>query len=327
MSSPVYGGTVGADFDKTCPSGTYISHIYGTQAGGVVSIAAQCTDGTNLGSSGGSGGEGRGPGDCQGGIDGVNVISSSSTIGRIGQTCNGQPNIPVGTGSIPNPTADTFACPEGQKVKGIRGKAASTVNSIQVFCDSPGWSAPPAATPPTAFVSGSPLSTMAAPTAFVSGSPLSTMAAPTSSMSGSPLSTMAAPTSSMSGSPLSTTTTAPSAILEPDDDMSSSPLSAVQSQYSRSPSSTIGPSAAPTSSGPTTCVADGELHTTPNGLDCCSGEGIDEEGKCKAKGMSTGVIIGIVVFMLLILAMIGYAMSRRAAKPAVPVVPKAPAFK
>jgi len=311
-ASPVYGGTVGADFDKTCPSGTYISHIYGTQAGGVVSIAAQCTDGTNLGSSGGTGGEGRGPGDCQGGIDGVNVISSSSTIGRIGQTCNGQPNIPVGTGSIPNPQSATFACPEGQKVKGIRGKAASTVNSIQVFCDSPGWSAPPAAAPPLA---------------FVSGSPLSTMAAPTSSMSVSPISTMAAPTSYMSGSPLSTTTTAPSAMLEPDDDMSSSPLSAVQSQYSRSPSSTIGPSAAPTSSGPTACIADGEVSAKTDGEDCCSGEGIDEDGKCKKKGLSNGVIIGIVVLMLLILAMIGYAMSRGGAKPVVPVVPKPPALK
>jgi hypothetical protein len=75
------------------------------------------------------------------------------------------------------------------------------------------------------------------------------------------------------------------------------------------------------------CIADGESSAKTDGEDCCSGNGVDEDGKCKAKGTSTGVIIGIVIFMLLILAIIGYAMSRRGAKPAVPVVPKPPALK
>jgi hypothetical protein len=66
------------------------------------------------------------------------------------------------------------------------------------------------------------------------------------------------------------------------------------------------------------------VSATSDGADCCSGEGIDEDGNCKAKGVSTGVIIGIVVLILLILAMIGYAMSRGGSKP---VVPKPPALK
>jgi hypothetical protein len=62
-----------------------------------------------------------------------------------------------------------------------------------------------------------------------------------------------------------------------------------------------------------------------DGADCCSGEGIDTDGNCKKKGLSTGVIIGIVVLILLILAMIGYAMSRGGSPPVVPSVPKPPA--
>ena len=318
-ASPVYGGPVGTAFSKTCPPGRFISDLAGKQDAGVVSVAATCTDGTNLGTSGGSTGSWRDPGPCDGGIDGAQIVSSSATIGKVGQFCNGNPGPTVGRGDIIGAQSTAFNCPDGQKVKGISGRAGDTVNSIQFFCDSPGWGATTDATPPLAFVSGSPLATMAAPTdatsplAFVSGSPLSTMAAPTSSMSGPPLSTMAAPTSSMSGSPLST---------------SSGPTASTGGGPRSGPSSVLvgAPSSAPTS-GPTSCIEDGEVSAKTDGEDCCSGNGIDEDGKCKAKGTSTGVIIGIVVLMLLILAMIGYAMSRGGSKPSIPVVPNPPALK
>ena len=297
-ASPVYGGPVGTAFSKTCPPGRFISDLAGKQDAGVVSVAATCTDGTNLGTSGGSTGSWRDPGPCDGGIDGAQIVSSSATIGKVGQFCNGNPGPTVGRGDIIGAQSTAFNCPDGQKVKGISGRAGDTVNSIQFFCDSPGWGATTDATPPLAFVSGSPLSTMAAPTSSMSGPPLSTMAAPTSSMSGSPLSTSSGPTASTGGGPRS----GPSSVL-------------------------VGaPSSAPTS-GPTSCIEDGEVSAKTDGEDCCSGNGIDEDGKCKAKGTSTGVIIGIVVLMLLILAMIGYAMSRGGSKPSIPVVPNPPALK
>ena len=78
-SSPVYGGTVGTAFNKTCPSGRFISDLAGRQDGGVVSVSATCTDGTDLGTSGGGTGSWRDPGPCDGGINGAQIVSSSAT--------------------------------------------------------------------------------------------------------------------------------------------------------------------------------------------------------------------------------------------------------
>ena len=329
---------MGTDFDKTCPSGAYISQIYGTQAGGVVAIAAQCTDGTNLGQSGGTGGEGRGPGDCQGGIDGVNIISSSSTIGRVGQTCNGEPNIPVGTGAIPNPQSTTFTCPAGQKIKGIRGKAAATVNGIQFFCDSAGWQAatpPSASSGPPSFVAGSPLAMGSVQSASMGGSPFPTISEPASSM-GSALNFTGSGQSASMGSALNFTGSGQYALMMggsplttsygPASAMGGSPLATSSGGAPRSvPSSSGGaPRSAPSSSEPTECIADGEVSATTDGADCCSGKGVDEEGLCKKKGMSTAAIIGLVVFILLILGIIGYAAMRKRGAAAGTAAPAGP---
>lgn len=135
--SDVYGkNNANSSFGFECARGKKISKIDGRGGSWVDALTVKCSDTAAFKQVGGNGG---GPvsqkAECKTGYTAVKVTSGGTYIGSVQPVCAGTDAYKIGAGQGSGAgKVSTFACPSGQTLSAISGKAGTYINNLQFKC-------------------------------------------------------------------------------------------------------------------------------------------------------------------------------------------------
>ena len=137
--SPFYNVATdeGIPFSLYCPTGSYVTRVYGRNGALLDNIGFSCSDGSNVGSAGGSGGASF-DNQCPGGYFSAISVVWGAYINQVDTVCNGGSNngqsIFADDQNIGDAYSDSFVCPSGSFIVGAEGRSKAYINSIQFRC-------------------------------------------------------------------------------------------------------------------------------------------------------------------------------------------------
>ena len=133
--SATYGPILESKFSMHCPTGTYITRIFGRVGQMADAISVECSNGAILGPYGGSRG---GPFEgqlCSSGVSSVLVYYSNNELTGIYPYCIGGASLsPLGSSAYSQYNA-TFDCPNNYYLTKIDGSYGGLVSGVSFTCE------------------------------------------------------------------------------------------------------------------------------------------------------------------------------------------------